>query len=271
MRQAALASCSNCWFNGLQHGPVGLNVGYCTEHRVVLRRSDETTCTRHLRKDLLLKSSEAFNFKHRQVYVEDGVVRLVDAKRVTNGAFVSDEVAILRTDPVGDTVADYGEFDTKIESLSQLRAQATLRSEFAMLNLARAYTRRCVQRNGSWTSGLHILWWTRRRLTDEMPMVSIADLRYSAAASLKRQQELASWSLLMFRLVFISDIAAHAALRRDALAELESMAEVAAQETEVPSLRKLQSWVRGKGLDWFDRVLPQSRYQALALALSDAA
>ena len=86
MKPETLASCANCWFNGLQHGSVGLNVGYCTEHRVVLRRADETTCARHMRKDLLLKSSEAFNFQHKRMYmINDWVQRLSDLERVTNG------------------------------------------------------------------------------------------------------------------------------------------------------------------------------------------
>jgi hypothetical protein len=35
-----------------------------------------------------------------------------------------------------------------------------------MLSLGRAYTNRCVERGGSWTSGIHLLWWTRRRLVE---------------------------------------------------------------------------------------------------------
>ena len=268
MRHETLASCANCWFNGLQHGSIGLSVGYCAEHRVVLRRPEETTCARHMRKDLLLKSSEAFNFQHKRFYmVEDGIQRLSDCERVTNGEYLSKEVEVLRSDAVGDSVADYGEYNSKIESLAQLRNQATLRSEFAMLSLARAYTRRCVQRQGSWTSGIHILWWTRRQLATETPPVNIGDLRYSASASLERQQELAQWSLLMFRIVFISDIGAHAASRDGNIARLESMAEVAAEDTETPSLRKLQKWVRAKGLQWFDEALPESRYRALGETL----
>jgi len=264
MRHELLASCANCWFNGLQHGSVGLIVGYCTEHRVVLRRPEETTCARHMRKDLLLKSSEAFNFQHKRIYlVEDGVQRLADRERVSNGEYLSKEVDVLRSDAVGDSVVDYGEYDTKIESLAQLRNQATLRSEFAMLSLARAYTRRCVQRQGSWTSGVHILWWTRRQLASDTPLVKIGDLRYSAAASLERQQELAQWSLLMFRIVFISDIGAHAASKNDEFGGLESMAEVAAEDTETPNLRKLQKWIRTKGLQWFDEVMPEPKYRAI--------
>jgi hypothetical protein len=221
-----------------------------------------------MRKDLLLKSSEAFSFQHKRIYiVDDGVQRLSDGERVTNGVYLSKEVDILRSDPVGDAVADYGEYDTKIESLAQLRNQATLRSEFAMLNLGRAYTRRCVQRQGSWTSGVHVLWWTRRQLASDTPPVRIGDLRYAAAASLERQQELAQWSLLMFRIVFISDIGAHAASRDDDFGKLASMAEVAAEDTETPNLRKLQKWIRTKGLKWFDSVMPELKYRALVSTL----
>lgn len=268
MKAETLASCANCWFNGLQHGSVGLNVGYCTEHRVVLRQPEQTTCARHMRKDLLLKSSEAFNFQHKRIYlIEDGVQRLSDRERVTSGEYLSKDVDLLRSDAVGDAVADYGEYDTKIESLAQLRSQATLRSEFAMLNLGRAYTRRCIQRQGNWTSGIHILWWTRRNLAAQTPPVVIGDLRYSAAASLERQHELAQWSLLMFRIVFISDVGSHAASKSDDLGKLESMAEVAAEDTEIPSLRKLQRWIRTKGIPLFDSVMPEPRYRELVATL----
>jgi hypothetical protein len=221
-----------------------------------------------MRKDLLLKSSEAFNFQHKRIYlIDDGVQRLSDREQVTNGEFLSKDTRILRSDAAGDAVADYGEYDTKIESLAQLRNQATLRSEFAMLNLGRAYTRRCMQRQGNWTSGVHILWWTRRQLASEMPPVKIGDLRYISAASQERQQELVQWSLSMFRIVFISDIGAHAAARNDEFGKLESIAEVAAEDTETPSLRKLQKWIRSKGIPWFDSVMSESKYRAVVSTL----
>jgi len=219
-----------------------------------------------MRKDLLLKSSVAFNFKHRQRFsLDDGVQRLGDATRATSGEYVSKDTDLLRADSVGDAVADYGEYDTKIESLAQLRTQGSLRSEFAMLSLARAYTRRCIQRNGSWTSGIHILWWTRRRLDSaDVPHVSVTDLRYSTAASLERQHELAQWSLLMFRIVFISDIGAHAASKNDQVGELEPIAEMAAEETETPSLRKLLKWIKNRGVPLIDQVLPEPRYREIS-------
>ena len=270
MKPELLSSCANCWFNGLQYGSIGLSVGYCTEYRVVLRRSEETTCAKHMRKDLLYKSSVVFSFKHKQHYsLETGVQRLTDTVPVVDNGFVSRDTDFLRTDSVGDVVADYGEYGTKIESLSQLRALSTLRSELAMLSLARAYTARCVKRDGSWTSGIHILWWTRRKLADaKAPEVHINDLRYSSAGSLESQMELVQWSLLMFRLVFISDIGVHAAEKKEVdVGRLEGIAELAAEETEKPSLRKLAAWIKKRGLPLFDEALSEATYRRIVNSL----
>jgi hypothetical protein len=219
-----------------------------------------------MRKDLLLQSAEAFNFKHRQRYaIENGVQRLADPIGEVGGEYVSADINFIRTDLVGDAVADYGEYDTKIESLAQLKTQGSIRSEFAMLSLARAYTRRCVQREGAWTSGIHILWWTRRQLAAaSIPEVVVNDLRYATTGSLERQHEIAKWTLLMFRIVFISDIGSHAALRQDQVGALASMAESAAEETQTPSLRKLLKWVKQKGLPLIDDVLPEARYRQIS-------
>ncbi len=275
MHGSHLHSCANCWFNGLQSGSVGLSLGYCTEHGVVLRQPDETTCGRQVRLDLPLASARVERTHHRRRYaVTDAVVRLVDGEAVVNGAYVAEDTSALRTDPVGAAVADYREYGTTIESLAQLRAQATCRAEFAMLSLGRAYVDRCVSRGGRWTSGLHLLWWTRQRLADDpQPVLAAADLRYQTAANLDRQLDLCRWWLLMLRLVFISDVATHAVTGNgtgpspDGLAELCDLAEQAAAETEIPTLRKLSAWVRRTGLPTIDRCLPESRYRELAAQL----
>jgi len=265
MRPQVFASCANCWFNALQHGSVGLPVGYCSEHRVVLRRSDETTCGRQIRKDLLLNSAKEFQHHHFELFQDrDHVINLSDREPVSNGEFIEEDSSFIRNDAVADVVADYGEYDTKIESLAQLRSLGTIRSEFAMLSLGRAYTDRCITRGGTWTSGLHLFWWTKRRLIEsEVPEPSPADFRYSAASSLKRQIELSVWSLLMFRLTFVSDVGSHAENSGDPIRELSTIAEQAALDTEVPSKRKLLSWIKNVGKPLLENAMPEARYRTI--------
>ena len=268
MQQKTLASCANCWFNGLQYGSVGLSVGYCSEHRVTLRRPDETTCGRHVRKDLLLGSSKAFQRRHQQYFSQDTIVSLDSGEGPAGGEFVENDSSFLRHDPVGDVVADYGEYDTKIESLAQLRTLQTFRSEIAMLSLGRAYTDRCVSRGGSWTSGIHLFWWTKRRLLEgEVVEPMPSDFRYSTTASLDRQVELAGWSLLMLRLTFISDLGAHSQGSSESIETLGNIAEQAARDTEIPSKRKLLAWIKKTGKPMLEDVLPESRYRSIAAGL----
>lgn len=266
MHGCQLHSCANCWFNGLQAGSVGISVGYCTEHRVVLRQPDHTTCGRHIRLDLTFDSAQQQSRLHSAVYTcLDGVQRVADGAVVRDGGYIDHRVAALRSDPVGAIVTDYGEYGAKIESLAQLRALGTSRAEFALLSLGRAYVDRCVSRGGRWTSGLHLLWWTRQRLIDHLrPALSAADFRYQSAGSIGRQIELAQWWLVMLRLVFISDIGAHALDEDGTMGELADVAERAAADTQVPSLRKLTAWIRSTGLPLLDRCLPESRYRELA-------
>ncbi len=83
-----------------------------------------------------------------------------------NSSYIESDGRILESDPVSDVVAEYGEFDTKIESISQLRRIDGIRAEVAMLSLGRGYVRRCVARGGQWTSGLHMLAPVRARRID---------------------------------------------------------------------------------------------------------
>lgn len=264
-----LLSCSNCWYNGLQSGAVGSSLGYCAEYDVVLRRADETTCARQLRKDLLFDSSLASNVDHRRSFrSEDSPQLLADARRVTNGEFVESDKRLLRGEAVARVVAEYGEYGTKIESLAQLRALPGARAELAMTSLARAYTKRCCDRGGNWTSGVHLLWWTRLRLEEvPQPEIGLGDLRHQLPVDLSRQVELAAWWILMLRLVFISDVGSHARAAGHAVGSLADLAERAAEATTTPSVRKLSVWIRKKGLSAIDAVLPERGYRELAREL----
>lgn len=266
MRHQTLISCANCWFNGLQYGSVGLSLGgYCTEHRVVLRKPDETTCGRQVRKDLLLYSAKESN-RHHQKYFSKDTITTLSAKNVMDiGEFIEKDYSFISSDDVGSIVAEYGEYDSKIESLAQLRSLKTFRSEFALLSLGRAYTDRCVVRGGSWTSGIHLFWWIKRRLMDaELAEPVALDFRYSTSGSIKRQIELASWSLLMFRLTFISDLGIHSRESSDSIAELSGIAEEAALDTEIPSKRKLLAWINKKGKQMLENAMPEQRYKNIA-------
>ena len=193
---------------------------------------------------------------------------LADREKPADENFIDPDSSFIRHDSVGEVVADYGEYETKIESLAQLRTQKTFRSEIAMLSLGRAYTERCVLRGGSWTSGIHLFWWTKRRLLDAELFAPVpSDFRYSTTASLVRQVELAEWSLLMLRLAFISDLGTHSQGTVNSIESLESIAEQAALDTEIPSKRKLLVWIKRKGNPMLERVLPESRYRSITAEL----
>ena len=259
-------ACSNCCYNSLQYGSFGLSAGYCVEHRVVLRRADETTCGRHLRKDLLLESAETVNRVHSTVF-DGNVVRFLRTKTsAMNGAqAVEESTAVLETDIIGEAVSDYGMLDSKNESLARLRSIPGPRAELAALSLGRTYVRRCKQRGGAWTSGLGLLWWARKRL-DEQPLVSMSDLRSQSATSLERQAELVAWSLVMLRLTFVADVG-WLAPTDDSVSGLGSIAEKAAEASETPDLPALLDWIHREGLSYFDQCLPKLRVKALRAGL----
>lgn len=249
-------SCTYCSFNALQHGPLGLSVGYCVHHRVVLRRADETTCAMQLRKDLSRESREAARATHSHRYLD--VVQFIDSHE---SAEETSDSHLLEDDPVGDVATSYGLLDSKIASLYQLRQIPGVRAELALLGLGRGYVRTCFRRGGPWTSGLHLFWWTRRRL-ERHPQIHISDFHTQTAASLQRQFELAAWSVLMLRLHFMSDVAA-AAPDTDEMFELANLVEFAAEACETPNLEALLAWIHAEGEPLLLRRFPEQRYEAL--------
>ena len=266
MKTHRLASCENCWFNGLQNGSIGLAFGYCVEHRVVLRDSRATTCGRHFRKDLPLPTSVNFQVSHLREYQNTDAAVEMATGEIAGAAFVSEDSRILRTDVVGEAVIDYGVDDTKISTLSGLKRSPSVRLEFALLNLGRSYTRRCLQRGGAWTSGLNILWWLKRRLA-EIPQITASDIRYPTTSSLNRQEDIAQWTLIMARLLFISDVGYNADRSDPAVNTLKDIAEEAAIETGKISTKKLVRWINQVGLRKVDTVLPTERYRQLMAPL----
>ncbi|MFS8067456.1 MAG: hypothetical protein ACMG6S_13930 [Byssovorax sp.] len=249
-------SCTYCSFNALQYGPLGLSVGYCVQHHVVLRRADETTCARQLRKDLSRESREAAHAAHGRRYLD--LVQFIDSHE---SAEETSDPHLLEEDPVGDVATSYGLLDSKIASLYQLRQIPGVRAELAMLGLGRGYVRWCFRRDGSWTSGLHLFWWTRRRL-GRCPKVHISDFRTQTAASLERQFELAAWSVVMLRLHFMSDVAA-AAPDTDDVSALANLVELAAEACATPNLEELLAWIHAEGEPLLLKSFPEQRYEAL--------
>lgn len=263
-----LISCENCCFNALQYDNVGLSFGYCTEHRRVLNTPSRLTCGRHFRKDLLLLSAEQEGKRHSRRY-SSAFVALVDDGSRANGSTTTTspkDVAQVRKDEVANVVVDYGHFGTKILSLSQLRMLTGGRAEIALLSLARAYVRRCVQNGGAWTSGVHVSWWTKNRLAEE-PSFEVSDLRVEAPIPVRRQIDLAKWSTVMMRLVFLSDLGRYASSDRSRVKSLATLAEDAAAATGSLSPRLLLAWVRHTALPKFEWALSEKSYARLCESL----
>jgi len=260
-----LASCSNCCFNGLQYGTVGLSVGYCAQHQVVLRRADETTCGRQFRKDLPAPTAESAQLHHATRFDLDKVVAMGNGVPVGDRPeFIDPHGDGLLNDDIGAEVMDYGVDATKIHSIARLDGMSGGRAEVAWVSLGRTYVRRCAANGGSWTSGLNMLAWAKKRI-DLRPDLAPADFRLQAKVPMARQEELAAWSIVMLRLTFIADVAVHAA-NRDEIEELATLPDEAAAHAST-DLKKLMQWVGKQAKPRLERLLPRSRYVRL---LTDA-
>jgi len=262
-----LHSCQNCWFNGLQYGALGLPVGYCSRHKKILNVADGTTCGLHLRKDLTVNRAKEASVVHQEYYTKECVTRIAN-----EGCYDSDvsdnnkDKNHLRKDSVADAVVDYGELGSTIESLAQLKALSGSRAELAMLSLGRAYVYNCISRNGKWTSGLHMYWWSRSRLTD-IPEIKVEDLRSVGAINLSRQSDLTAWSLVMLRITFIEDITTYAGQQNDPLGKVGSLTNQAALSMDTFNLRNLKKWLKKEAIPQLDARLSHDRYTELATKL----
>ena len=262
-----LHSCQNCWFNGLQYGALGLAVGYCSLHKKILNAADSTTCGLHLRKDVSINRAKEISYIHKNHFTTKCVTRIVDAGCYEPDVSDSDrDKGHLRKDSVADAVIDYGELGSKIESLAQLKAMPGARAELAMLSLGRAYVSNCISRNGSWTSGLHLYWWSKSRLA-EIPEIKVEDLRTVGATNISRQSVLTAWSLVMLRVTFIDDITTYAGQQNDPLGKVDSLTEQAALSMDTFNLRNLERWLKNEVVPQLDARLSSARYAELATRL----
>jgi hypothetical protein len=263
-----LLSCVNCCHNPLQSDSLGPSVGYCTQHRRLLLVPSQLTCGRQFRKDLPAADAARERDLHERRFSPATIVRVAERKTPVNGGYTSvahADLTALGEDPVTVAALEYGALESKILSLSQLRFLPGVRPELAMLSLGRVYVNRCVGNKGKWTSGLHLLWWTRRRLL-EAPEIKVDDLRAESPLGPSRRVELARWSIVMMRLMLISDVASYAE-KGDRVLKLASLAERAAEETGALSPNKLLRWIERQGEPIIDNVLPQRRYEELAAQL----
>jgi len=262
-----LQSCQNCWFNGLQYGALGLSVGYCSRHQKILNASEGTTCGLHMRKDLSLARAKQVASVHAAKYSASVIVHIHRDKEAEREVS-SDEKDLnsLRRDAVGELVADYGMLDSKIESLAQLKTLAGARAEVAMLSLARGYVSNCMSRDRNWTSGLHLYWWTKKRLP-EIPDISVEDLRTTSGIQLSRQLDLTAWSVIMLRLTLIDDVIGYAAIQNDALGEVTGLLQKASEAVQTFNLHKLSKWLRVEAQPALDRRLSYERYVELSRRL----
>lgn len=259
-----LQACQNCWFNGFQYGAVGLSIGYCSRHRKVLGDAEATTCGFHLRKDLSLKRSREVNAVHRAVYPVHQIVTVYEQKPA-NGAASDDpkDIAAVTSDHVGSIAFEFGSLGSKIESLAMLKSTPGVRAEVALSSLARGYVANCVARNGQWTSGLHIYWWTKSRLAAE-PQIVASDIRTTGGLSPSRQTALVMWSVVMLRLTLIEDIAEHAAEQGHSFGAARGLLRQAAADVQTFNFPTLRRWIVSKGLPELDRRLPYKTYVKLS-------
>ena len=259
-----LQSCQNCWFNGLQYGPLGLPVGYCSRHLKILNVAENTTCGLQLRKDLSLQRAKQVSKLHRPHYSSDNIVRLQD-REIANGEVSAKEADLqsLRSDTIGEIVSDYGLLGSKIESLAMLNSTSGARAEVAMLSLSIGYVSNCVERNGHWTSGLHLYWWTKSRLALE-PDIAPSDIRTVDGIQLSRQVMLTAWSIIMLRLTLIDDIAEHAASEQDGFGAARGLLTRAAEDVQTFNIKTLTKWIRSTAIPDLERALPYKRYVKLA-------
>ncbi len=262
-----LHACQNCWFNGLQYGALGLPVGYCTRHRKVLNAADFTTCGQHLRKDLPLSRARQVAEIHAARYPQDTIVRIYGEDEAVEEVSADEkDLDSLRQDPVAEAASDYGLLNSRIESLAQLKALPGARAEVAMLSLARGYVRNCVMRGGAWTSGLHLFWWTKKRLA-EMPDIGVNDLRTTDGIPLSRQVELTAWSIVMLRLTFIDDMAFYAADSQHPVGKATGLLQRYAGSATSFSMPRLAKWIKAEALPILDQALPYQEYRELSAEL----
>jgi hypothetical protein len=264
-----LISCTNCWHNPMQYGTLGTCTGYCVFHRVVLKTPSETSCAAQMRKDLLLLSAQQEHEHHKNKINHNNIINLHTNTVALQPISITDTDALLQSDPVGSTVYDYGD-DIKVASIANLNGQGSVRAEIAMVSLGRAYVHQCMQ-NGAWTSGIHLLQWVIHRIKKEKQLkqdiqLSLTDRYKNLPISSARQEDIERWSLLVFRLTFVSDIGFHAVTsgQDPSLEPLAQLPNTAMEDTDGNvKYAPLKNWLHQKGLHIIQQHFSEERYREL--------
>jgi hypothetical protein len=204
---------------------------------------------------------------HARVFDGDRIVRLRGKQEVGSDTSESEkDIAFLRKDRVGEVVLEYDALGSKIESLVQLKMLETARSDLAMTSLGRAYVGNCIRQGGRWTSGIHLYWWTKKRLA-LIPDLQVGDIRHDASINLSRYVELAAWSIMMLRFSFLDDIIQYARRDNDDIGLVGDVLNEAA--TNVPNLStvKLSAWIKRDLIPALEARLNYQRYSTIAREL----
>lgn len=261
-------SCKNCCHNPMQLGPIGTAFGYCTRHHLTLHVPYLTTCGQLLRKDLLPARAKSEREIHAQTYSRGRVSLVTQPTRsAADAGWVHQLNGEFADDQVFQTVANYGSLPSKFASIAALSVLATSRAEIAMVSLGRAYFRNCAEHDGQWTAGVHVLWWTLRRLYDE-PTFGATDVLGPISLPLERLLELAQWQLVTFRLALIIDVSDVAREASDPVGGLAALAREAVATTQPGSPSRLLAWLR-KRTQKISEALPMERYFQLREELRD--
>ncbi|MDK4807813.1 MAG: hypothetical protein OC190_14870 [Novosphingobium aromaticivorans] len=259
-----LQTCQNCWFNPLQYETAGLPFGFCTRHRKVLNHAEQTTCGQHVRKDLGLSRATEVAAIHAGQFEETRIVRLRTGDEVlgdVSGA--TRDIARLREDEVAAAAMSYGALESKMATLAQFKKSNSARSAIALTSLGRGYVRNCRSRGGPWTAGLHLFWWTKKRIA-HLPVLKPSDINFSAATTLSRQHGLTIWSIIMLKLTLLEDIIAHAASEDDQLGVAGELTLLAVEAVPDPNPTKLRNWIRWELLPIINELLDKDRYYDLS-------
>ncbi len=232
----------------------------------MLSRPHLTTCGQLLRKDLLASSAAEQRTLHAHRFKETRVSVL--ASPTTDAAsrgMTEKPNGHLPGDVVLEEVRSYGDLDSKIATMAALHRVPGPRAEIAMLSLSRSYLSNCYEQGGKWTAGVHLAFWTLRRLTSP-PELGATDLRGPFANPLAVVTAIASWTLIAFRLALLSDVAERARRDKDhAMARLQPLV-LRAIEAAPTRPDQLLARLRRDRRQW-DAALTEERYARLRAEL----
>jgi len=264
-------SCVNCCHNPLRASIVGLDFGFCTRHRVVLRAQTESTCGQLLRKDLLMESARRLRETHAKRYPTTRVVDLYEPRNSSQNAnLIEKPNGQLPSDPVVEETVAYARYarGSKIASLAAMRRIPGIRGEIAMATLGRSYVHNCWEHDRRWTAGVHVLWWTLERLGAEPSEPQSVELHGLEGLPLSRAVSIAKWTAVALRLYLVSDIGALAAASKDDVGRLADLADRALGAVEPGDGTALARWL-ADDRPRYSRALSLKRYETIAAKLHE--